>query len=168
MPALTLPGPDGLRAYTTGAPGDFSAPDVPFNRVAFAAAHVVADPLADVDPWLTPAIDWEATMAFRHHLWGQGLAIAEAMDTAQRGMGLGWTDALELVRRSVAEAKTVGGTVFSGVGTDHLAPAPGQTTADIRAAYLEQLHAIQGVGGRVILMASRALAAAARSADDYA
>jgi hypothetical protein len=169
MPELRLPVPGGIEVYRTGEPADFSAPDTPFNRIAFAAAHVVADPLAEGDPWLQPAIDWDATLAYRHHLWRHGFAVAEAMDTAQRGMGLGWTEALDLIRRSVAEARTVpGAVVFSGVGTDHLAPGPGQSLEAIRDAYLAQLDAVQDAGGRVILMASRALAAAARSADDYA
>ncbi len=169
MAGLILPGPEGLAPYTPGAASDFAAPEVPMTRIAFAAAHVVADPLADVDPWLTPAIDWEATLAYRHHLWEHGFAVAEAMDTAQRGMGLGWDEALELIRRSVTEAKGVpGASVFSGVGTDHLAPSPELGIDAIIAAYLEQLAAVQGAGGRVILMASRALAAAAKSAEDYA
>ena len=105
MARVTLPRGSGSEIYETGAPGDFdAAPDVPLTRIAFAAAHVVADPFADNDPWLSPAIDWEATLAFRHHLWSHGMAVAEAMDTAQRGMGLGWAEALELIERSVAEA----------------------------------------------------------------
>ncbi|MBY6048437.1 dihydrodipicolinate synthase family protein [Vannielia litorea] len=169
MAGLILPGPEGLAPYTPGAASDFAAPGVPMTRIAFAAAHVVADPLADVDPWLTPAIDWEATLAYRHHLWEHGFAVAEAMDTAQRGMGLGWEEAQELIRRSVAEARGVpGASVFSGVGTDHLVPSPELGIDAIIAAYLEQLAAVQGAGGRVILMASRALAAAAQSAEDYA
>ena len=168
MAGLKLPGPDGICDYVTGAPGDFGAPDVAFNRIALAAAHVVADPLADVDPWLEPAIDWDRTLAYRHHLWRHGFAVAEAMDTAQRGMGLGWTDALELIRRSVHEARSVpGAAVFSGVGTDHLAPSVDLGLDDIRAAYLEQLGAVQAIGGRVIVMASRALAATAKGAEDY-
>jgi len=167
MARVLLPGPGGIAPHTLGPPGDFTAPGVAPNRIAFAAAHVVADPLADCDPWLDAAIDWDATLAFRRHLWGLGFAVAEAMDTAQRGMGLGWTQALDLIGRSVAEAKAAGGTVFSGVGTDHLPPAAGQTPDRIADAYLLQLDAVQALGGRVILMASRALAAAARSADDY-
>ena len=169
MARVTLPrAGGGLESYTLGDPGDFRAPDAPPNRIAFAAAHVVADPLAEADPWLDAAIDWDSTLAYRHHLWSHGFAVAEAMDTAQRGMGLGWTEALELIRRSVAEAATVpGASVFSGVGTDHLAQTAGLELDTIRAAYLEQLEAVQDVGGRVILMASRALAASARGPDDY-
>lgn len=166
MARLILPGPDGLTDYRLGPPGDFTRPDVAPARVAFAAVHVVADPLAEADPWLDVAIDWDATLAFRHHLWSLGFAVAEAMDTAQRGMGLGWPHALDLIGRSVREAASVGGSVFSGVGTDHMAPGAHPLEA-IRAAYLEQLHAVQGLGGRVILMASRALAAAARGSEDY-
>ncbi|MBV9261750.1 MAG: dihydrodipicolinate synthase family protein [Pseudolabrys sp.] len=138
------------------------------NRIAFAAAHVVADPKADNDPWLDCAIDWDKTIAFREHLWRLGLAVAEAMDTAQRGMGVNWPTSLELVRRSVAAAKTNGGTVFSGCGTDQLDPAAVKGLDDVVRAYEEQIEAIEKVGGRLVLMASRALAKVARSADDYA
>jgi hypothetical protein len=140
-----------------------------WNRVAFAAAHVVADPLARHDPWLDAAIDWETTLAFRRHLWLLGFGVAEAMDTAQRGMGLDWPTSLELIRRSVAEARaTPGAVVFCGAGTDHLAPGPDVTLGDVILAYEEQCAAVESVGGRIILMASRALAACARSPDDYA
>ena len=139
-----------------------------FNRVAFAAAHVVADPLRECDPWLDAPIDWERTMAFREHLWDLGFGVAEAMDTAQRGMGLSWPDSLELIRRSVAAGKARGGVVFSGAGTDHLPPENTKSLDDVIRAYEEQVGAIEGFGGRIILMASRALARVARSADDYA
>jgi hypothetical protein len=140
-----------------------------FPRIAFAAAHVVADPLADNDPWLTPAIDWDKTLAFRHYLWDLGLAVAEAMDTAQRGMGLGWPEARELITRSVAEAKSRPGAVIAcGAGTDHLAPGRDVTIDDIIRAYEEQVGAVEAAGGRIILMASRVLAAAAKGPDDYA
>ncbi len=138
-----------------------------FNRVAFAAAHVVADPLADNDPWLTPAIDWDATLRFRHRLWDLGLGVAEAMDTAQRGMGLAWPQAQELISRSLKEAASRKDALIAcGVGTDHL-NGSGYDLNQIIHSYLEQLDFVQGEGGRVILMASRALAAAARSPDDY-
>ncbi|AYM07203.1 dihydrodipicolinate synthase family protein [Agrobacterium tumefaciens] len=138
-----------------------------FNRVAFAAAHVVADPLADNDPWLTPAIDWDATLRFRHRLWDLGLGVAEAMDTAQRGMGLAWPQAQELISRSLKEAASRKDALIAcGVGTDHL-DGSGYDLNKIVDSYLEQLDFVQGEGGRVILMASRALAAAARSPDDY-
>ncbi|MCT8999454.1 dihydrodipicolinate synthase family protein [Chelativorans intermedius] len=140
-----------------------------FNRIAYAAAHVVADTLADNDPWLAPAIDWDRTMAFRHHLWDLGLGVAEAMDTAQRGMGLGWTQARELIARALREAKgRPGALIACGAGTDHLAPGPDVTIEHIIAAYEEQIEAIEAHGGRIILMASRALAAAAKGPDDYA
>src|SRR5258706_9177458 len=132
----------------------------PFNRIAYAAAHVVADPLADADPWLEGAIDWERTIAFRRHLWSLGLGVAEAMDTAQRGMGLDWPTSLELIRRSLAAARaTPGALIACGAGTDQLAPAPGLTPDDVIRAYEEQIEAIEAAGGRIILMASRALAA---------
>jgi hypothetical protein len=171
LPTLALPTADRrLESFSTSAPREWSnagAQRVPLNRVALAAAHVVADPLADNDPWLTPAIDWERTMAFRRHLWSLGLGVAEAMDTAQRGMGLDWPNALELIQRSVAEARDIpGAVVFSGAGTDHLPTTPTSVEEVIRA-YEEQVEAIEAAGGRIILMASRALAAAARSPDDY-
>jgi len=140
-----------------------------WNRVAFAAAHVVADPLAAIDPWLQTAIDWDTTLAFRRHLWSHGFGVAEAMDTAQRGMGLDWPTSLELIRRSVNEARGIpGAVVFSGAGTDHLPPDANATLDEVIAAYEEQCAAIEVAGGRIILMASRALAACARSPDDYA
>ncbi len=140
-----------------------------FPRVAYAAAHVVADPLAAVDPWVEAAIDWDATLAFRHRLWDLGLGVAEAMDTAQRGMGLDWPAAQELIRRSAAEARGRDDALIAhGAGTDHLAAGPEVRIADIIGAYETQVGFVEGEGGRVILMASRALAAAARSPDDYA
>src|SRR5450432_1017524 len=140
-----------------------------WNRVAFAAAHVVANPMADNNPSLDIAIDWDTTLAFRRHLWSLGFGVAEAMDTAQRGMGLDWPTSLELIQRSVAEARGVpGAVVFSGAGTDHLVPRPDVTLAQVIQAYEEQCAAVEAVGGRIILMASRALAACARSPDDYA
>jgi hypothetical protein len=169
---ILLPSPDrSLTTYRlTGTPLPFethAAADFP--RVAFAAAHVVADPLTDNDPWVTPAIDWERTLAFRHRLWDLGLGVAEAMDTAQRGMGLGWTEAKELIRRAQAEARTRDDALIAyGAGTDHLAAGPDVTIDDIIAAYEEQVGFVEGEGGRVILMASRALAAAATSPADYA
>ncbi|MCA0046926.1 dihydrodipicolinate synthase family protein [Mesorhizobium sp. B283B1A] len=140
-----------------------------FSRIAYAAAHVVADPLGMTDPWSRPVVDWERTMAFRHHLWRLGFRIAEAMDTSQRGMGFDWANARELIRRSIAEARTVeGADLASGAGTDHLAPAAARTPDDVIAAYEEQFAFIEGQGGKVIMMASRALAAVAKGPDDYA
>jgi hypothetical protein len=171
-PTLRLPTIAGtLEPYALRAPVAWPSPRSPanWNRVAFAAAHVVADPLADVDPWLTAAIDWDETLAFRRHLWSLGFGVAEAMDTAQRGMGLDWPTSLELIRRSVAEARTMpGATVFCGAGTDHLAATANVTLDRVIAAYEEQCAAVEAAGGRIILMASRALAACARSPDDYA
>ena len=160
-----------LEPFTLHAPVAWPAPSLPpaWNRVAFAAAHVVADPLADVDPWLGAAIDWDATLAYRRHLWSLGFGVAEAMDTAQRGMGLDWPTSLELIRRSVAEARGLPGAVaYCGAGTDHLAAAANVTLDRVIAAYEEQCAAVEAAGGRIILRASRALAACARSPDDYA
>jgi hypothetical protein len=172
MTTLALPSlAAGMAPYTMRAAGAWPVPDhkPQWNRVAFAAAHVVADPLANVDPWLTAAIDWDATLAYRHHLWSLGFAVAEAMDTAQRGMGLDWPTSLELIRRSVADARaTPGAVVFSGAGTDQLTPDPAMAIDRVVTAYEEQCAAIENAGGRIILMASRALAACARSAEDYA
>ncbi len=168
---LLLPRADGSRvAYTPGRAPVFPVPGGPIRRrIGMAAVHVVADPLADIDPTLDVAIDWDATLAFRRYVWSLGLAVAEAMDTAQRGMGLPWRAARELIARSVGEAKaTPGAVLFSGAGTDHVEPGPRVTLADVEAAYEEQLAHVEGVGGRVIVMASRALAACARGPEDYA
>jgi len=167
---LNLPRQDGTVApYTVSGVTPVTPPPGPIrSRVAFAAVHVVADPLADVSPTLEARLDWDATLAFRRHIWSLGLAVAEAMDTSQRGMGFDWATAKELIRRTVAEARTVpGAVVFSGAGTDDLAPSPRVSTADVVAAYEESCGYIEAVGGRVILMASRALAACAKGPDDY-
>jgi Protein of unknown function (DUF993) len=169
-PTLTLPRSDGtLSRYTlTGQTPVAGAPGPIKSRIGMAAVHVVADPLAAINPTLDVAIDWDATLAYRSHLWSLGLAVAEAMDTAQRGMGLPWSSAKELIERSVAEAKSVAGAVVaSGAGTDDLAPGPRVTIADVEAAYEESCGFIESVGGRIILMASRALAACAKGPDDY-
>ena len=168
--AIDLPRADRtIERFRLSAPSDFpSRPAGELNRIAFAAAHVVADPLADNDPWLDCAIDWDRTIAFREHLWGLGLGVAEAMDTAQRGMGVDWPASFELIRRSVAAARACNGLVFSGCGTDQLAPADAGSIDDVIRAYEEQIEAIEGIGGRIVLMASRALASVARSPDDYA
>jgi hypothetical protein len=169
MPTVRLPTAHGrLESFTTSPPKHFPKHTGKFNRVAYAAAHVVADPLADNDPWLTPAIDWEKTLQFRQYLWSLGFGVAEAMDTAQRGMGLDWNNSLDLIKRSVALAKKEGGTVASGAGTDHLAPSASLTIDEVIRAYEEQCAAVEAAGGRIILMASRALAACAKSPDDYA
>jgi hypothetical protein len=141
----------------------------PFQtRIAFAAAHVVLDPLRTAEPFTDPVVDWDATIAYREHLWSLGFGVAEAMDTAQRGMGLDWPLALELIKRSTAAAKNRGAMVASGAGTDHLPAGKELTLQDVTNAYLKQCDAIEAVGGRIILMASRALAAIARHAEDYA
>ena len=168
MPTLSLPVAGGLEPFTTSEPRAFAVGAPPFPRVAYAAAHVVADPMAAQDPWLDAKIDWDRTIAFRRHLWSLGLGVAEAMDTAQRGMGLDWAGARELIRRSLDAAKDVpGALIASGAGTDHLAPGPDVTVDDVIRAYEEQCGAVEAMGGRIILMASRALARAARSPADY-
>jgi hypothetical protein len=166
---ITLPTEDRrLEPYRLAPRREFPRETAPFSRIAYAAAHVVADPLAAVDPWLTPAIDWDRTIAYRRYLWSLGLGVAEAMDTAQRGMGLDWPTSLELIRRSVAAAREVPGAILAcGAGTDHLAPAPGVTLDQVIRAYEEQCAAVEACGGRIILMASRALAAAATRPADY-
>ncbi|WJR80560.1 dihydrodipicolinate synthase family protein [Bradyrhizobium sp. NP1] len=169
--SLKLPKADrGIETYRLAAGRTFPAKLAgTLNRVAFSAAHVVADPLGDVDPWLTTAVDWDRTIAFREHVWDLGLGVAEAMDTAQRGMGLDWPTSLELIQRSVKAAKARGNAlVFSGAGTDHLPVENAKTIDDVIRAYEEQITAIEKAGGRIILMASRALARIGRNADDYA
>lgn len=140
------------------------------SRTVFAAAHVVADPAADNGPGAPAVLDWDATLAFRHRLWSLGLGVADAMDTAQRGMGLDWPTTGELIRRSGAEAASVGGLLCCGVGTDQLPEAtPGaHSLADIGDAFLAQLEVVEDAGAQPVLMCSRALAAAARGPEDYA
>ena len=167
---LRLPVSGGrVEAYALRAPHVFSERALhAFNRVAYSAAHVVADPLANVDPWLDAAIDWDATLAYRRYLWSLGLGVAEAMDTAQRGMGLDWNTSLELIRRTLDAARDVpGAIVASGAGTDQLLPESARHVHDVIGAYEQQISAIESLGGRVILMASRALARVARSPADY-
>ncbi|MFF9600869.1 dihydrodipicolinate synthase family protein [Streptomyces sp. NPDC014684] len=163
---LALPGADGsLRGYEPRTEPLAVTPGTPLtSRTVFSAAHVVADPFADTTPDSPAAVDWDATLAFRRHLWSHGLGVAEAMDTAQRGMGLDWAGAAELIRRSAAEARSVGGRIVCGVGTDQIT---GGGLADVRAAYEEQLAVVEEAGARAVLMASRALAAAARGPEDY-
>jgi Protein of unknown function (DUF993) len=165
---IDLPDADGrISRYTLTGTAIEAAP-ARFNRIAYAAAHVVADPVRMIDPWERPVVDWERTLAFRHHLWSLGFRIAEAMDTSQRGMGFDWQSARELIRRSIAEARTVeGADLASGAGTDQLDPGAEVSIADVVAAYEEQFEFIEQLGGRAIMMASRALARVARSAEDY-
>jgi hypothetical protein len=168
--AVTLPKADRtIERYVLGEPmPQRRRSGKPLNRVALAAAHVVADPFADNDPWLDAAPDWERTLAYRTYLWDLGLGVAEAMDTAQRGMGLDWPLALELIKRSTALAREKpGAVIFSGAGTDHLDPAAARGVDDVVKAYETQFEAIEAVGGRIILMASRALARIAKGPDDY-
>ncbi|MFZ4247750.1 dihydrodipicolinate synthase family protein [Streptomyces griseoincarnatus] len=165
---LHLPGAHGaLRAYEPRTEPLALTPGAPLtSRTVFSAAHVVADPYADTTPDSPAAVDWDATLAFRRHLWAHGLGVAEAMDTAQRGMGLDWAGAAELIRRSAAEAKAAGGRIACGVGTDQLTGGPA-TLAEVRAAYEEQLAVVEESGAQAILMASRALAATAQGPEDY-
>lgn len=140
-----------------------------FNRIVYSAAHVVVDPLATRDPWQDCVLDWDATIAYRVHLWNLGLGVAEAMDTAQRGMGLDWPTSLELIRQSIGAARGIEGALLaSGCGTDHLAPEAARTLDDVIGAYETQMSTIESLGGRLILMASRALARIARGPEDYA
>ena len=167
---FSLPTANGtLAPYTLrGSVPVKPAPGAVFNRIAYSAAHVVADPLAAVDPWLQAAVDWDATIAYRRHLWSLGLGVAEAMDTAQRGMGLDWATSLELIRRSLDAAKDVpGALVASGCGTDHLNLDDVKSVDDVIRGYEEQMEAIEALGGKLIVMASRALARVAKSPADY-
>src|SRR5215211_3225437 len=152
--SLRLPTAAGrLERFDMSVPKDFpERVSGPLNRVALAAAHMVVDPLAEVDPWLQVAPDWERTIAFREHLWDLGLGVAEAMDTAQRGMGLEWNTSRELIRRSLDAARGRGGAlIFCGAGTDHLLPSPRLTIDDVIRAYEEQIEAIERMGGRIVL-----------------
>jgi hypothetical protein len=166
---LRLPTADGgLTGYQVQ--GDFGYPDggsPATSRIAYAAVHVVADPLADTTPVSPAAIDWETTLAFRRHVWSYGLGVADAMDTAQRGMGLDWDAAKELITRSVAEANAAAGRIVCGVQTDHLRPGSARTLRDVEAAYEEQCEFVEAQGSQVVLMASRELARIAKSPDDY-
>lgn len=168
---ITLPRADGsLERYVLRGPGAFTpaAPGTKLNRIAYSAAHVVADARAANDPWLDCSIDWDTTIAYRRRLWSMGLGVAEAMDTAQRGMGLDWPTSLELIRRSIDASRDVPGAFLaSGCGTDHLAAEAAKSVDDVIRAYEEQMAAIEKLGGKLILMASRALARVAKSPGDY-
>jgi Protein of unknown function (DUF993) len=166
---LLLPHADGPSPYVpSGEALPVEPADPPKSRVAYAAAHVVADPLADIDPSTETALDWDATLGYRRHLWSLGLSVAEAMDTAQRGMGLDWKTTKELIRRSVAEARELDAGIVCGAGTDHLEYSPSTMLDDVKTAYEEQCAFVEREGGRIVLMASRTLAAVAKGPDDYA
>ena len=160
----------GLQTYQMrGSPPDSLVMGHPvFNHIAYSAAHVVADPRAAIDPWLQCAVDWDATLAYRCYLWSLGLGVAEAMDTAQRGMGLDWPTSLELIRRSLDAARDhPGALIASGCGTDHLNLDDVKSVDDVIRGYEFQMEAIEKLGGKLIVMASRALARVARSPADY-
>lgn len=166
--SVSLPLADGsLRQIALAAPREWAPHPGPFrSRVAFAAAHVVADPHAENVPGAPAVLDWDATLAFRRHLFSHGMGVAEAMDTAQRNMGLDWAATQELIRRSAAQAKEYGARIAAGAGTDHLPAAP-QTLEAVTQGYLEQIAVVEDAGAQVIVMASRHLAAVARTAEDY-
>lgn len=165
--SVRIPGPDGgWRTVQLREPRDWAEHPGPHrSRVAFAATHVIADPLGDNVPGAPAALDWDATLAFRRHLFRYGLGVAEAMDTAQRNMGLDWPAVQELVRRSAAQAREVGARIASGAGTDHRDEL--RSLDDVIGAYAEQIEVIEDAGSQVVLMASRHLARLARGADDY-
>jgi hypothetical protein len=172
---INLPADSGrFETFILSEPRAFPAKSAAaFDRIAFSAAHVVADARAAHDPWIDCALDWEQTLAYREHLWDLGLGVAEAMDTAQRGMGLDWPTSLELITRAVGAAKAWEARngrpalIFSGCGTDHLDPGEARSIDDVIRAYEEQMAAIEAAGGRLIVMASRALARVARSPAGY-
>ena len=168
MTAITLiDGEGALRSVPLAEAPAFQKPRHPLaSRVAYAAAHVVPKPFADNTPGEPAEIDWDATLAFRHHVWSWGLGVADAMDTAQRNMGLDAAATRALITRSAAEAASVGASVVVGVNTDHLA-SPDASLDEIVDAYKLQLHHAEDAGAGAVLMASRHLARAAQSADDY-
>lgn len=165
--AVRLPVDGELRTHVLGEPGRWRRPDAPIgSRIAYAAAHVVPKVTADCSPGAPADLDWDTTMAYRHELWSYGLGVADAMDTAQRGMGLDWAATQELIARSGREAAAVGGRLACGAGTDQLPPGAHGLTA-ITDAFREQVEVVRDAGAQVILMASRALASVARTPEDY-
>jgi hypothetical protein len=168
MDALTLVSADGaVSSIPLAEAPALARPSAPLrSRVAYAAAHVVPKAHAENVPGNPAEIDWDATLAFRHHLWSWGLGVADAMDTAQRNMGLDAASTRELVRRSAAEARSVGGAVVVGVNTDHI-DEPTISLAAVIDAYRQQLNQTEEAGAGVVLMASRHLARVAESSDDY-
>jgi hypothetical protein len=176
LPTLSSLGTTSLEPYAINTEPAFWRPIVrrfpartaSFSRIVYAAAHVVPNPRLAQDPWLDCKLDWEATINYRRHLWSLGMGVAEAMDTAQRGMGLDWPTSLELIARSVAASKDFpNALIASGCGTDHLAPEDANSLDDVIRAYELQMNAIQRFGGKLIIMASRALAKVAKSPEDY-
>jgi hypothetical protein len=169
MTSVRLPLADGTwETRRLAEPAGWARPPgPPASRVAFAAAHVVADPLGDNTPGRPAVVDWDSTLAFRRHLWSYGLGVAEAMDTAQRGMGLDWAATQELIRRSADAARAAGGRIAAGAGTDH-PESPPSTLNQVATAYEQQVEFVEGAGAQVILMASRELATLAHGPDDYA
>lgn len=169
MTGLDLPRADGgWERLELRGPRAWPAVAKPFtSRIAFGAAHVVADPRGENVPGAPPVVDWDSTLAFRRHLFAHGLGVAEAMDTAQRGMGLDWTTTRELISRSAAQAASEGARIASGAGTDHLAPDVSSLDA-VTAGYEEQLEFVESTGSQAIIMASRQLARVARGFEDYA
>ncbi|MFE9206556.1 dihydrodipicolinate synthase family protein [Micromonospora sp. NPDC007230] len=165
---ITLPIPGGgTEALTLREPAGWQRPaGPPASRIAYAAAHVVADPYADNAPGQPARLDWDATLGVRRNLWSWGLGVAEAMDTAQRGMGLDWAATQELIRRSAAEAAACGGRIVAGAATDQLTGLP-DTLDDVVTAYAEQVAFVQECGATAVVMASRQLAALATGPDDY-
>jgi hypothetical protein len=164
--SIRVPTADGWRSVELNAPREWQEhPGGYGSRVAFAAAHVVADPRGENVPGAPAVIDWDSTLAFRRGLFRYGLGVAEAMDTAQRNMGLDWPAVQELVSRSAAQAKEFGARIASGAGTDHLGVV--STLDEVRNGYLEQVAFVESTGSQVIVMASRHLAAIASGADDY-
>src|SRR5699024_2080694 len=169
MKKIILPGPKEKMEYTMKSSGKIypKSKTTLQSRIAFSAAHVVCDPLVDISPMKETAIDWQKTLEYRHYLWSLGLSVAEAMDTAQRGMGLDWKTTKKLIEKSLIEAKSVGGGIVCGAGTDQI-PFPSQVSIkQIEKAYLEQCEFIEKCGGKIVLMASRHLASCAKSPADY-
>ena len=167
-PTINLPQTNGtLKAYALREPPILGRTLPLRSRTVYAAAHVVADPLAENCLGASAAVDWDSTLAFRHHLWSLGFGVAEAMDTAQRGMGLDWATTRELIRRSASDAQLGHKPIACGAGTDQLSDGQHYPIRDIEAAYLEQCETIETLGATIILMSSRALAASARNAGDY-
>lgn len=168
MTALTLLDADGTTRAVALAPApSFAKPRRSLqSRVAYAAAHVVPKAHADNTPGRPAEIDWDATLAFRHHVWSWGLGVADAMDTAQRNMGLDAAATRELISRSAAEAASAGGSLVVGVNTDHVGDES-ISLEQVIDAYTEQLHHAEDAGAGAVLMASRHLARTAQNADDY-